>query len=261
MLSRLRGTTPQPVPVRIDNGYPMPMQPMEVPQAVPQAQARMSFDDVLTKSAICLGLVVLVAAATWTIVPAGMPTVAVALLFSLVTGIAALVISMQRHITAPLAIGYAVAEGVGMGALSKMFESYYEGIVSQAVFSTFIAAAVVFFAVKTFKIRFGERLRKVFFIAMASYAIAMLLNFVLSFAGINLGFVDAFGSVSVLGVIMCLVGTVLAVMSLMKDLGDVFAAVESGAPASESWRAAFGITFSMVWLYTEILRVLSYLDR
>ena len=60
------------------------------------------------------------------------------------------------------------------------------------------------------------------------------------------------------GLIAALLGIALAVSNLVVDFDDVERGIRMGAPASESWRAAFGITVTMVWLYTEILRLLSY---
>lgn len=265
MLQSMRQAQPAPVPVQTQP-YGQYQQPIQTPYGGFQPQApvaapvegRMTLDDVITKAAICLGLVVLVGAVTFMVVDTSLAG-AVAGVFSLATGIAAFVISLQRRITPTMAIGYAVAEGVAVGAVSKLFEYVYPGIVGQAVLGTFIAALAVLGFVKAFHIRVGARVRRVFVITMMAYAIAMLLNFLLSLAGINLGFVDGFGDFSALGAIMCLIGTALAVFSLVTDFDDINRGISSGAPASESWRAAFGLTFSLVWLYLQLLRILSYL--
>lgn len=277
MLGRFGNAQPQPVPVPVQQqpygqyqayGYQQqaPQQPYapygayqpQAPQQAVAAPGRMTLDDVITKAAICLGLVVVVAAATFMLLP--LETVSpVVVGFSLATGIAAFVISMQKTVSPVMAIGYAVAEGVSVGAISKVFEYVYPGIIGQAVLGTFLAAGAVLAFVKAFNIQVGAKARRVFMLTAMAYAAAMLLNFLLNLAGINLGFVDQFGDFSLLGALFCLIGTALAVFSLVTDFDDINRGIQAGAPASESWRAAFGLTFSLVWLYLQLLRILSYL--
>ena len=69
------------------------------------------------------------------------------------------------------------------------------------------------------------------------------------------------GSVSLLAIGVSLLGVVLAVLNLVLDFDYIEKGVAMGAPAKESWRGAFGLTVTMVWLYIEILRLLSYLRR
>ena len=69
------------------------------------------------------------------------------------------------------------------------------------------------------------------------------------------------GPVSLLSVGISLIAIVLAVLNLILDFDYIEKGVAMGAPASESWRAAFGLTVTMVWLYVEILRLISYIRR
>lgn len=252
----------QPVPVQTNQyGNPNQAQAQYGPQANAQygtQSAVITYDDVVTKTAICLGTVIGVGAITFAITP--YPVVyTVAILFALVTAVSAFAISLKKFVTAPFAIGYAVAEGLFIGALSRMFEYVYPGIVAQAVFGTFVAAGAIFVAVKYLGLRPTARMRQVFAITAAAYGVAMLLQLLFMLGGINLGLVDYIGSVSWLGVLMCLLGTALAVFSLLQDFADVFDAVEYGADSAEAWNFAFGITVSMVWLYIKILRIIAYL--
>jgi uncharacterized YccA/Bax inhibitor family protein len=90
----------------------------------------------------------------------------------------------------------------------------------------------------------------------------MLINFVASLLGFNMGLRDGgTGPVSLLAVGFSILGCVLAVLNLVLDFDYIERGVEMGAPASESWRGAFGLTVTMVWLYVEILRLLSYIRR
>ena len=91
-------------------------------------------------------------------------------------------------------------------------------------------------------------------VLISLFAIAMLINIVLMLFGIHLG-LASFGPI---GILCSAVGVVLATMNLVMDFDYAEQGVRNQAPVSESWRAAFGIAVTMVWLYTEILRILSY---
>ena len=161
-----------------------------------------------------------------------------------------------------LVLLYAAIEGVFIGMISKYFEYLYSGIVAQAVLGTFAAAGVTLAAYKFFNIRVTPKFQKVVIIATIGFAVAMLLNFLLSLAGFNLGLRDdGTGSVSLLAIGVSALGVILAVLNLVLDFDYIEQGVAMGAPAKESWRGAFGLTVTMVWLYIEILRILSYLRR
>ena len=146
--------------------------------------------------------------------------------------------------------------------IRKYFEFLYEGMVAQAVLATFAAAGVTLAAYKFFNIRVTPKFQKIVIIATIAFAVAMLLNFALSAFGFNLGLRDnGTGPVSLLAVGVALLGAVLAVLNLVLDFDYIEQGIAVGAPARESWRGAFGLTVTMVWLYIEILRLLSYLRR
>jgi uncharacterized YccA/Bax inhibitor family protein len=81
------------------------------------------------------------------------------------------------------------------------------------------------------------------------------LDLILGFAGLDFGF-NGFGTI---GLISSIVGVVLGVLMLILDFDFVERAIAAGAPERESWRAAFGLTVTIVWLYIEILRILAIL--
>jgi uncharacterized YccA/Bax inhibitor family protein len=240
-------------------GYPQypgsPQAPAE------QLEGRMTFDDVVTKTAVTMGVLIIAAALAWMFVPA-------ALYFPLLIGsgligfAVVMIVAFRRKVSPGLVLLYAGIEGVFIGMISKVFESMYDGIVVQAVIGTFAAAAVTLAAYKFFNIRVTPKFRKVVFIATIAFALAILINFLLALAGVNLGLRDSgTGAISLLAVAFSLLGAVLAVLNLVLDFDYIEQGVAMGAPASESWRGAFGLTVTMVWLYIEILRLLSYLRR
>lgn len=230
-------------------------------QAPVDVEPRMTFDDVITKTAVVMGLLVISAAVSWALIPDAlyMP----ALILSALVGFGTvLLVSFRRNVSPPLVFAYAIIEGVFIGMFSKMFESYYPGIVVQAVLATFVAAGVTLAAYKIFNIRVTPKFQKVVWISTVAFAAVMLINFVFVLitgnAGLRGGIV---GPVSLLSVGISLVAVVLAVLNLILDFDYIEKGVAMGAPAKESWRAAFGLTVTMVWLYIEMLRLLSYLRR
>jgi uncharacterized YccA/Bax inhibitor family protein len=235
----------------------------QVPPPAP-AQApedRMTFDDVVTKTAVTMAVLILSAGAAWFALPDALmfPALVVS---GLVGFLVVLVVAFRRTVNPALVLLYAAIEGVFIGMISKYFEALYDGIVAQAVLGTFAAAGVTLAAYKFFNIRVTPKFQKIVIISTISFAVAMLANFVLSLVGVNLGLRDGgTGPVSILAVGVALLGAVLAVLNLVLDFDYIEKGVAMGAPARESWRGAFGLTVTMVWLYIEILRLLSYLRR
>ncbi len=258
---------PQAYPQQYGYGPQGPYQQPYGPQGQPgvpgpvQPTGLMTIDDVITKSALTIGALILVAVATALFLPPLLMLPAV-----VVCGIAAfvvpLVVAVRRTIGPVLAFTFAVVEGVLVGAMSMVFESYYPGIVVQAVMGTFVAAGVTLVAFKFGGFRLSNKWRRILMLSMIGVVIASLLSLVLSFAGINLGlYAGVTGEVGALAWFFAGAGAVLAVFSLVDDFQYIEEGIRAGAPAKESWRAAFGLTVTMVWLYTNVLRLLSYLRR
>jgi uncharacterized YccA/Bax inhibitor family protein len=230
-------------------------------QTVQAPEGRMTLDDVVTKTAVTIGVLMLTAAASWFAMPDSLQFPAL-IVSGLVGFVVVMAVSLRRIVNPGLVLVYAAIEGVFIGLISKYFENIYDGIVAQAVLGTFAAAGVTLAAYKFFNIRVTPKFQKVVIISTIAFAVAMLANFLLSLAGVNLGLRDGgTGPVSILAVGVALFGAVLAVLNLVLDFDYIEKGVAIGAPARESWRAAFGLTVTMVWLYVEILRLLSYIRR
>jgi uncharacterized YccA/Bax inhibitor family protein len=223
--------------------------------SAPQQVDRMTVDDVITKTAITMGLMMAVAVAAATFLPLNL-LLPVAVVSGLVAFIVPLVVAVRRQVGPVLAITFALIEGVFIGGFSMLFESYYP------VLGTFVAAAITLAAFKFGGFRLSSKARKIVMLSMIGVVVASLLSFVLSFFGINLGlYAGMTGAVGGLAWLFAGIGVVLAVLSLVTDFQSIEQGIAMGAPATESWRAAFGLTVTMVWLYTNILRILSYIRR
>ena len=241
------------------------------PTHTERGQGRMTLDTVVEKTAISLGLVIAAAAATWFFIGdlgATDPTEAQAaqgLAFSLAIGgaliglVLSLVNSFKKIVSPGLVIAYAVVEGVFVGAFSKVIASYVGDptIVFQAVLATMVAFGGTLAAYKFFNIQVTDKFRKVVTIAIFSFVGVMIINFVLSMTGVlESGGLRGFNT---LGLLVSAAAVVLAVLMLILDFDFVEQGVAAGLPERESWRAAFGLTVTLVWLYIELLRILAIL--
>ena len=225
----------------------------------------MTIDDVITKSAITLGTVILTAALTFVGFTSGVipfqllqPAMIVG---ALVAFGVVLLVSFRRQIKPGFVLAYAAIEGVFLGAISLVFEMLYPGIVIPAVMGTFVAAGATLAAYKFFRIKVTNKFRQMVVIGTMAYAGVLLLNLILSFFGIDMGIISVTGGVSWIALLASAVGVGLAVFNLILDFDYIERGIALRAPASESWRGAFGLTVTLVWLYVEILRILSYFRR
>ncbi|MDN5725401.1 MAG: Bax inhibitor-1/YccA family protein [Propionibacteriales bacterium] len=246
------GTEPQGYGPDVQQGQTTPPQ---------QSGGLMTFEDVVTKTALMIGLVIVAAAAAWLLVPESLTWIGL-IGSGLVGFVCAILVAVRRKISPPLMFLYAAVEGIFVGLLSRLFEGFYDGIVMQAVFATLVAAGVTLAAYKFFNIRVTAKFKKIVIIATVAFAAAMLINFGLSFVGINLGLrAGVTGPVSPLAIGISALAVVLAVFNLIMDFDHVERGIAMRAPAEQSWVAAFGLTVTLVWLYVELLRIISYFRR
>ena len=223
-------------------------------------QARMTFDDVVTKTAVTMALLVATAALAWNFVPESLYFPGM-ILSGLVGFVVVMIVSFRRVVSPPMVLAYAAIEVVFIGMISKVFEQIYPGIVAQAVVATFFAAGATLAAYKFFNIRVTAKFQKIVVISTLAFAAFMLVNFIFSMfggGGLRGGIV---GPVSPLALGISAIAIVLAVLNLVLDFDYIERGVQMGAPANESWRGAFGLTVTMVWLYVEMLRLISYIRR
>jgi uncharacterized YccA/Bax inhibitor family protein len=167
-----------------------------------------------------------------------------------------LIISFSRMANPALVVTYAVVEGALVGLVSKFFENImgYEGIVLQAVVATFGVFFLMAVLYRARVIRATPKFARGLIAVMAGLFFVILANFVLSLFGVNTGLRDN-GAV---GIIFSLVCIVVASLSFILSFNEVEEGVRMGLPQRYSWTAAFGILVSLIWLYLEVLRLLSY---
>jgi len=234
------------------------------PSYVPPAAAPpryLTLDDVIAKTATVLIVGLLSAAATIYLQTSGIVAGIYSLLFPamLVGLVLALVVIFKRSNNPALILCYAVAEGVFLGAITGIFEQFpqYEGIGFQALAATmgvFVGMLVVY---KTGAIRVTPKFTKMILGALMGIVALLVVNLVASLFGFNMHLRDG----GTLSIVISLVIIVVAALSFLLDFDQIEKAIKAGAPADTAWYYAFGLMVGLVWLYLEILRLLSYLRQ
>lgn len=224
------------------------------------AGERMTLGGTVNKTAILLALVVITAGFTWGRFqdqggnPAGiMPLVWGGCIGGLIAALVTVFKKEWAGITAPI---YALLEGLVVGGLSAIFEAAYPGIVIQAVGLTFGTLASLLLAYKSGLIKATENFKLGVVAATGGIALLYLANIVLGFFGHPIGFIHESGP---LGIAFSAVVVVIAALNLVLDFDFIEGGVAKGAPKYMEWYGAFGLTVTLIWLYLEILRLLSKL--
>src|SRR3954453_1378436 len=230
----------------------------------------MTIDSVVHKTGITLGLVILAAAATWVLT--GDPTngnadsdsvVRTLYLLSMLGAFGGFALSMvnsfKRVVSPALVMAYAVLEGIFVGAFSKVIDASFGdgngGLVVGAVAGTFAAVAGTLAAYRFFDIQVGNKFRTWVIGAMFGFVAISLLDVVLSLFGASFGF-NGFGP---MGLLSSVLGLGLGVLMLILDFDFVERGIAARLPEQESWRDAFGLTVTIIWIYIELLRLLAIL--
>lgn len=257
---RAAGYAPYGQPGYAPPGHPQPGYPQPYPSAGPYAPAPtvaepMTIDDVVVKTVMLLGVTGLSAVAAWNLVPdalLGMAWIGAAIV-GLVLG---MIISFSRMANPALVLAYAVVEGVFVGVISKAYQEIagFQGIVLQAVVATFGVFFLMTMLYKARVIRATPKFVRGMVAAMVGVFAVMLINFVLALFGVETGL----RSNGPLGIVFSLVCIVIASLSFVLSFHEVEEGVRMGLPSRYSWTAAFGILVSLIWLYLEFLRLLSY---
>ncbi|GAA0730139.1 Bax inhibitor-1/YccA family protein [Dactylosporangium roseum] len=242
-------------------GYGTGYAPGYPPQAAPRT---MTLDDVVVRTVALLAITGIVGAGAWVLLPAGSAATAIALIGSVVAGLVlGLVIAFARVTNPAVIIAYAALQGVALGLFSRQYESFYDGIVIQAVIGTFGIFAVMAVLYKLRVLRATPRFTKMVVGALIGVVVLSLANFLFYLFDVNLGLREysATGKVGWLPIVFSLVVVVVAALTFILDFDAVEQGVRYGLPEKYAWYCSFGILVGLIFLYYEILRLLSYLRR
>jgi len=221
------------------------------------AAARMTLSGTVNKTAILLICAVATATWTWSLFMQSHDMTAVGPLL-VVGGIGGLIVAFVTifkkewsPVTAPL---YALLEGLVLGGLSAVFELRYPGIAMEAVGLTFGTLFVLLLAYKSGMIKVTQKFRLGVVAATGGIMFFYLAEMLLGFFGIRFTSINGAGPI---GIGFSLIVAGVAALNLVLDFDFVEQGVSVGAPKYMEWYAAFGIMVTLVWLYLEMLRLLS----
>lgn len=237
-----------PVLTRNDTWRAADVELLEQMYAAPQ---RMTIDDVVVKTGILLGILTATAATSWLL-----ELYALAFPAALVGFALAMFITFKKAVSPGLCIAYAAVEGIFIGAISRVFEEAFPGIVLQAVGGTMLCFGGVLFAYKTGRLRATPRFRKVIISAMIGIGALYLVNLVGMLFG---GSLPVINDSTPLGILFSVAVVTVAALSFVLDFELIEEAERHGVPEVVSWKVSFGLVAGLVWLYIEMLRLLAKL--
>jgi uncharacterized YccA/Bax inhibitor family protein len=219
----------------------------------------MSIQGAVNKTGILLVLVLVTAGFTWNLYTASGNPAAVApwLLGGAIGGFVTALVTAFKPTWAPVTASiYALLEGLVLGGLSAIFETSYPGIVFQAVGLTIGTLAALLLAYKIGAIRATPTFRRVIIAATGGIALLYLASFALGFFGIRIpGIFEAGGA----GILFSGFVVAIAALNLVLDFDLIERGAAQGAPKHMEWYGAFALMVTLIWLYIEILRLLSKL--
>jgi len=174
-------------------------------------------------------------------------------------GLIAVLVAVWKPTLSPvLAPLYAVCEGAALGVISHMYNIQSGGIVVQAIFITFgiLFAMLALFQFRVIQVT--DKFRSVIFACTAGIALLYLVNLGLMFFGIKMPLMN---DASPLGILISLGIIVIAALNFLVDFDNIEKGAAANAPKYYEWLAALGVLVTLVWLYVEVLRLLSKLNR
>ena len=222
----------------------------------------MSVRGTINKFGFLLVMVMAAAMYVWNIYAEGNTSTATSLMLVGAIGgfVVALVMMFKPNWAGVIAPAYGILEGLFIGGISAffnaMFQKSYPNIVLHAVGLT-LGVAMAMFLLYNFRIiNVTNRLRSIIMSATMGIGLFYLIVWILGLFGINMGFAFDSSPLSI-GISLFIVG--IAAMNLLLDFDSIERAAEMGAPKYMEWYGAFGLLVTLVWLYLEILRLLSKL--
>ncbi|HET8942608.1 MAG TPA: Bax inhibitor-1/YccA family protein [Rudaea sp.] len=220
----------------------------------------MTLDGTVNKTGLLLVLVLVGAMVSWSRYagPQSIPTLYPLMIGGAIGGLVLALVTVFKKqwagYTAPL---YAVVEGLFIGALSAIFEARFPGIVIQAVGLTFGTMAALLVAYRSGWIKATEKFKLGVVAATGGVFLLYLVSMVMGFFGHSIGFIN---SSSGIGIGFSVLVVIIAALNLILDFDLIENGVKGGAPKYMEWYGAFALVVTLVWLYLELLRLLSKLQ-
>jgi uncharacterized YccA/Bax inhibitor family protein len=216
----------------------------------------MTMEGTVTATGALLAIIIVMGGIGWVTTDAAVSSIAMlgAILGSFVIG---MVMRFKPKLSPFLAPLYAVIMGYALGVISRFYNARFDGIVFQAIGATLAVFAVMLALYKTRIIKVTDKMRRVVTAATGGLMLFYLLSIVLNLFGVT----PPFSGSNTLGILFSVLASGLAAWNLALDFDTAERGVASGAPKYMEWYCAFGITSTIVWLYLELLRLLSKLNQ
>lgn len=214
----------------------------------------MTLNGVVHRTALLLLFLIGTAGVTWKYAYAGQMQLVMSLMIGGLIGstILCFLTIFKKHLAPKTAILYSLCEGLTLGGISAVFEMQYPGIVIQAVSMTFGTLICLLAAYRSGLIKATENFKLGIVAATGGICVAYLFSIVLGLFGINM-----LHNSSGLSIGLSLFVVTIAALNLVLDFDFIETGVEQRAPKYLEWYAAFGLMVTLIWLYLEILRLLS----
>ncbi|MBC3540792.1 Bax inhibitor-1/YccA family protein [Rufibacter sediminis] len=217
----------------------------------------MTLTGTMAKSALLLGIVLVFAVFSWDLFALiGVPLPFLISIPLVGVGLAFLIV-FKKHLAAYIAPVYCALQGLFLGGISGILEMKFPGIATQAMLLTFTVFGGMLLLYSTRVIRATERFKSIILTATFGIFCYYMISFALQFFGVEMALIHSSGTA---GIIFSVLVVIIAAMNLILDFDTIEQGVTHGAPKHMEWYAAFGLAVTLIWLYIEILRLLSKLN-
>ncbi|WP_261571262.1 Bax inhibitor-1/YccA family protein [Frankia gtarii] len=216
----------------------------------------LTIDDVVVHTLGLFALLGVGGAVGWVV---GRDAPGIALAAGLIALVISLVVSMRNRLRPSLVIAFALIEGVAVGAISRYYEDAFAGIVPQALLGTGLIFVVMLLAYRSRRLRATPRMARVVTGVLLGVVLLSLVDLVVrAVSGSHLPIIN---DATPLGILFSVLVLGVASLQFILDFDYIERAIAGGAPRSEAWRAGFGLLIGFVWVYLEMLRLLSKLRQ
>lgn len=216
--------------------------------------AKLTVGGIFVKSLFCIAVIALVTAYIWKLHSEGMSVRWFTLGGMLAAIVISIVISVRKHWAKFLVPLYAIAKGCFLGGFSAYIRSRFPEMPFQAIGVTIVTFFTVLILYQTRLIVLTKKLRSVIITAAASIFLVYIVSWILSFFGIR----SFIWGTSWVAIAFNVIAAIVASFTLLLDF-DFIERKKGKAPKSLEWLATWGLLVSLVWLYTEILRLMNKL--
>jgi uncharacterized YccA/Bax inhibitor family protein len=178
-------------------------------------------------------------------------------------GIAAFVLSLVIRFTGrinpALVVVFGALSGLMAGGVSRLYENDYAGIIPQAILGTAVIFVTMLLAYRSRRLRATPRMARIVGNVLLAVVILSIVDVVLRFStGSHLPIIN---DASPLGILFSLVVLVVASLQFILDFDAIEGMIAARAPRSAAWVCAYGLLIGFIWVYLEMLRLLSKLRR